>query len=321
MRDNGSTLRVEREGVDALSLILAVVALCSCLALSVSSAPSAKPSAKPAAEAAEEEFDPEFPTTGGIVKFGEAVLVAEGEHIEGPVVAVGSNIRVDGSVNGPVVALGGTLELGPRAEVSGPAVAVGGRTRRAAGSRVEGPIVDTPGSRVLGKLFGALATLGALSASLYLLAKLSAGIGWVVLAVVLAALFPEPLKATKEGLERRLPDCALVGFLAWPALAVISLTLSISIIGLPLVPFLLALAAAAYVWGFASLSLFLGDKLAKDRWDNMLVSVLIGVLTLKLLQWVPVAKWLVCLAAAVPGMGAAVVTRFGFRPAAPRSAK
>ncbi len=251
--------------------------------------------------------------TGGIVKFGEDIRVAAGEEIAGPVVAIGGSIRVDGTIDGPAVAIGGGVELGPNAVVHGPAVSLGGKTRRSEGSRIGGPIVDLPGAGVLGRFAAIFAYIGAASAAIYFIAKASAGVGWIVLAVVLVALFPKPLRQTKDHLDRRFPESALAGLIAWPGLFIISLTLLVSIIGAPLVPLLLTIAAAAYVWGFAAIAYLLGERLSMGRWKSPFASIIVGMLILKLLQWVPIVQWIVFSAVAIVGVGASILSRFGLK--------
>ena len=273
-------------------------------------AESARKSAGPAYE--EDYEDANVQSAGGIIKFGETISVLEGEQVDGPVVAIGGSVKVDGAVNGPVVSIGGSTELGPHSEVNGPAVSIGGKTLRSTGSRIDGPIVDTPGAHFFGGLAGLAAYAAAASLSLLAVAKFSASLGWIVIALVLWLLFPRQLKATRDAMEKRLGTCVLTGFLAWPCLAVIAVTLGISIIGIPLIPPLLLITASSYVWGFAALGYLAGTRIAKDRWDSPAVSVTIGMLVLKALQWLPVLSFVVAAAAAIVGVGAAVVSRFGW---------
>lgn len=252
---------------------------------------------------------------GGIVKLGTDLLVPEGERVDGPAVAIGGSVRVEGEVQGPAVAVGGSVSLGPRALVDGPAVSVGGRTARAAGARVHGPIVDTPGARFFGRAAGILAYLAAASATLYFILKASTSVGWIVLGLVLVTLFPKALRQTKDCIERKPGDSALAGLLAWPCVGVIAMTLLFSVIGIPLLPIVAAVAAGAYVWGFAACAYLIGERIAHGRWKHQLASMAAGMLLLKLLQWVPMLRWLVVLAIALVGAGAAVLTSFGTKEA------
>lgn len=251
--------------------------------------------------------------SGGIIKFGEDVRVAAGERIAGPVIAIGGSIEVEGLIAGPAISIGGAVTLGPKARVQGPVMSLGGKTVRSQGARIEGPIVDLPGSKALGKTAALFAYIGAASAAIYVIAKASAGVGWIVLSVVLVALFPKSLRQTKDHLDRKFPECAIAGLIAWPALGIISITLFVSIIGIPLVPLLLTLAAAAFVWGFSAIAYLLGERLSMGRWKNPFASMVVGMLILKLLQWVPIVQWVVFSFVAIVGVGASILSRFGMK--------
>lgn len=287
---------------------LALALLISLAATGDASAADAADKRKPTVTVKVEDL-----ATGGIIKFGEDIHVRPGEEIAGPVVAIGGSITIDGIVDGPATAIGGSIKLGPSAVIHGPASSLGGKTQRSEGSRIEGPIVDLPGGESLGKFAAFAAYIGAASAAIYIIAKASAGIGWIVLSIVLVALFPKSLRQTKDHLDRKFMESGLVGLIAWPALLIISMTLFVSIIGAPLVPLLLTLAAAAYVWGFSAIAYLLGERLSMGRWKNPFASMLVGMLILKLLQWVPIIQWIVFAAVAIVGVGASILSRFGVK--------
>jgi len=277
--------------------------------------PAAAPAKRPAPVAEEDSDDADAQTAGGIVKFGQPVRVAEGEQVDGPVVAVGGSVQADGAVNGPVVAIAGSVRLGPRSEVNGPAVALGGEVVRATGSRVGGPIVETPGSAIFGRFAAVAAALAAASVSLYLVIKLSATVGWIVLALALAALFPAHLERTRRTLDQTPGRCAFAGVLLWPGVAAVAFALVVSLVGVLLLPLLLGPAVAAYLWGFAAMAQWLGWKIAKDHWDSPLATMAVGMILLEGLQWLPMVRPFVFLAAALWGAGAAVASVFGTRDA------
>ncbi|MBI4424603.1 MAG: hypothetical protein HY554_12795 [Elusimicrobia bacterium] len=283
-------------------------------------APAAKPKLAPAtpAPARPSQAPPPAPESDRrgadvIVKFGEDVRLAPGEGVRGPVVALGGSIFVDGPIQGPVVALGGSASLGPRAVVDGPAIAFGGPVRVEPGGRVNGPRVELPGMGFLSRMGPALVSLLAAGAALAMFGKLLAGIGWLVFALVLWILFPEPLRNTRDTLQRETAACAVWGLLGWPALAVIAIAFLVSVVGWPLVPLVLLLAAAAYAWGSVAVAFWLGSRLAAGRWDSALGSIVAGLLALKLLAFVPVVRWAAWAAVAVLGLGAALASRFGVR--------
>jgi hypothetical protein len=211
------------------------------------------------------------------VRFGGAVEVAEGERIQGDVVAIGGRVSVDGEVTGDVVAIGGGLRLGPRAVVEGNAVSVGGRLERADGARVDGDVVEVGfGSwvdgwrrrptfnaremwRPFGSLFSLLSTLVRVGV-LCLLAALVLLVGSDYVGRVTERAVAEPLKAGAIGL--------LAQLLFVPLLVVTIVLFVVTIVGIPLlvlIPFaILALAVFALV-GFTAVASYVGRWLVA-RW-------------------------------------------------------
>ena len=72
------------------------------------------------------------------------------------VVVVGGSARVDGQVNGEVVVVGGSLNLGPEANISGDVTVVGGTLSRAPGATIGGEVnnVAIGPNFSLGPMFG-----------------------------------------------------------------------------------------------------------------------------------------------------------------------
>ena len=233
--------------------------------------------------------------------------------MDGPVIAVGGSVSLNGPVQGPVIALGGFAKLGPRAVVDGPVIAFGGGTQIDPAAKVDGPVLDLPGARGLARFLAPLATLVASLAALAVFGKLLAGIGWLVVGIVLWTLFPEALRNTRDALERQLPACVVWGLFAAPCLAAISVAFAASLVGLPLVPLIGMLGAAGYVWGTVALGYWIGGRVGEGKWDSAVVSIVVGLLALKLLAFVPLVRWVVRLATLILALGAAFASRFGFR--------
>ncbi len=80
-------------------------------------------------------------TEGDIVKFGD-VIVGKNERVDGDVVCIGGDARIDGEVEGDVVAVFGDIILTEYSHVSGDAVAPLGRVHRDDGAVIEGDAVS-----------------------------------------------------------------------------------------------------------------------------------------------------------------------------------
>ena len=289
------------------------------------------------------------------VRFGGSVSVAEGEVVNGDVVAIGGAVHIDGEVNGNAVAIGGALELGPHANVADDVVAIGGGLKRDPGARVGGKVVETglinfdfgqwrwnrlgrivpfDGPSLFGAAAGVFALMGTLMRVFVLcvLACIVLFVGRGYVERVEALAVAEPLKA------------GAVGFLAQllfvPVLVLTVVVLAITIIGIPLlllVPFAILALAVVGIVGFTAVVYHVG-RLANARFawsnDNPYLTAVVGILLvispvliarlLGLADWLlfPITGTLVFLGLLVEymawtvGFGAVALLRFT-RPAPP----
>ena len=79
---------------------------------------------------------------GDVVKFAKDIHIQEGEVIEGSVVAIGGDIRVDGMVTKDVVTTGGDIVVGSNAQVLGDVVATFGEITVEPGAMTDGDVVE-----------------------------------------------------------------------------------------------------------------------------------------------------------------------------------
>ena len=186
------------------------------------------------------------------VRFGEDVTLAPDERLTGDLVVLFGDARVEGRVDGSAVVIGGTLSLGPRAEVGEDAVAVMGRLEREEGSRVDG---DTVSLGLLGARSGGRAgarstgTLDVLAQALLLLVL--ALLAWLVLVIA-----PRDRLRTVETRLRESPgECLGVGLL-WTVMGHVALLLVLAVLILTIVgiPLALLLLLAYVLLGLAALA-------------------------------------------------------------------
>jgi hypothetical protein len=212
---------------------------------------------------------------GGQFKMGGTITVPAGEIVSGDVVNLGGAIHVLGEVRGDVVAIGGTVELGPAANVGGDVTVVGGSLQRDPAARVSGEVIDvgsgsmeswrarfqragwreTWGGRTLGSVFSLFSTLTRV-AVLCLLAALVVLLGRDPVMRISARAAAEPLKAGAIGL--------LAQLLLLPLLIVTIVLLVVTIIGIPLlvlIPFILLGLVVVALVGFTSVAYHVGRLL------------------------------------------------------------
>lgn len=237
---------------------------------------------------------------GGIVGkdlVGVLGSVEQRGRVEGSVVVIGGSAVIDGPVGREVVVVGGTLELGPRAELLGGYVLVGGHVRRDPAAKVSGPAIGVIAIHSSETWSGAMTWLRACLLWGRPLA-FREGLGWawfvaggfVALYLLAALIFRGPVDRAVDTLGARPGLTLLTTFLTVLCTPVVFTVLSVSIVGLVLVPFLALGLLAAHVLGQAALRIWLGRRLlgALGRGRNSLgVALLLGAALVLLLYTVP----------------------------------
>jgi hypothetical protein len=285
------------------------------------------------------------------IHIGGPVQVDENESVDGPVVAIGGSVTVDGEVRQDVVAIGGNVRLGPKARVLGDVTAVGGSIEKDPRAEIDGKIneINFRFPHVhLGPSFWLPATgflAGAFGPWVELMASLFRMVLFGLLAFLVFLLARNPVGRIERTAAVEPWKAGLVGLLAQllfiPVFVLTIIILAVSIIGIPLLLFVPPLAIlafiAALVFGFTGVAYRVG-RWAEQRFgwapQSPFVLLLVGLLGIWALTIVGriislggwpiwfvssallVVGFLVEYVAWTVGLGAAVMTRFGTRPAA-----
>ncbi len=278
----------------------------------------------------------ELPPADSIVR--GAFAVTQGAVI-GRVAATGQ-LDVFGRVNGNAVSLNGDVVVHKGGHITGDALSVGG-TVRLDGGTIDGELRST--DRAVAPTAAAAASS---SGFLSILDELQIAMGWLVAMVLLgfgAMVFAEDrLRIVAATIEARFGRSLFAGLLAEvsfiPVLVLSIVLLVITIIGIILlpvvVPGIFVVGALLAVLGFLAVSRVAGQALTRRAATVSvrgaeLRSMLAGLffffglwLVAAILSWVPVLgpllhalAFVVTWAAVTVGLGAAVITRGGGRPA------
>ncbi len=272
----------------------------------------------------------ETDTKEGDVTIWDQVNVGPGETHDGDIVAVFSDVRIEGTVTGDVIVVLGDLDLSgtvegdvesilthPRitesARIRGEMVNVGWpidghvTTAQVGGDRVDiSAIRFIPFAGKGGGLWGLL--------RLWVIIKLMKLAALFLIMLLLAALIPRRLANIAAALPQRWGHALLAGLLACVGTVIASILLAITIIGIPLA---VALAAAVLVvkWvGLASVLLLMGHTAGRNLFGRDLPhvpSVLGGFLAYAIICLVPIFGFLFSLALDILAVGLTIVTRFG----------
>jgi uncharacterized RDD family membrane protein YckC len=203
---------------------------------------------------------------------GAAVAVFGRVHNEGSVahdaVTVFGGATINGEVGGEVVSVFGDVDLGPRAVVNGDVVVVGGRLTREPGAVVRGHEVRISAFGPDGSAAGLAAWFSQCVLKARPLA-FGADLGWVwAIAVgflgfylLLALLLPAPLERCVGTLEQRPGGSVLTALLTVVLSPFVIVLLTLTVVGVAVVPFLALGLCFAGLFGKAVLLAWVGRRI------------------------------------------------------------
>ncbi|MFL5801969.1 MAG: polymer-forming cytoskeletal protein, partial [Roseiflexaceae bacterium] len=249
--------------------------------------------------------------------------------VTGDVTSWSGDIVIAGRVGGDVVSYSGQVTIQSGGQVRGHVMALGGALRPDAGAVVVGQTIrGGEGSVALANLLDLFAPTGASSDDVAVgrvLFGMALGVFLLAFCLLCIAFWPRRTTATSLTLRRSPRQALLLGLLSTLLLALalppLIALLAATLIGMPLIVVLLALAQAPYVLGLATLVRAVGPVPNRPAAGPERTTLLAGV-ALALLVGISAALaplWGLALfyLLASPGLGAALLSRGGlFAPAA-----
>jgi uncharacterized RDD family membrane protein YckC len=151
---------------------------------------------------------------------------------------------------------------------------------------------------------------------------LAPGVGWIwwiagfffILYLLVAVLFPHPVQCCAAQISARPATTFAAGILAKLALPILCVILSITVVGIVLVPFLVVGAFLAVLVGKTAVLEHVGGKIGGafglKEGQRPLAAFLIGIVIVTLLYMVPVIGWLTLCFFSCWAMGAGVMAMF-----------
>lgn len=263
---------------------------------------------------------------------GVPVTIKAGETAR-DVVVVGSNVDVDGSVQGELVVVLGNVRIGPTGKVADGPVIVGGDLHTEPGAKIG----VNPTVLSLAALGG---VTNVLNPALVTASKrwVSEGalrirplphalpLAWIVAGfmlgffVLVGLIFQRPVAASVAILDERPGSALLSGLLVGFFSLLLVLLLVISIVGWVLLPFVVCALAACAIIGKVAVYRYagqaLGSQLGVQFLQNPLIALVAGALIFYLCYAVPVLGAVVWLMVIPLGLGATILATLGRRRSA-----
>ncbi|MCB9759387.1 MAG: hypothetical protein H6739_06065 [Alphaproteobacteria bacterium] len=248
---------------------------------------------------------------GELSGYGRPVIIAPGETVN-EAVGFGAPVTIEGHVLGNAVSFGSDVTVENGATVNGDAVSFGGRVVVEPGGAVVGDRISYGRAEARSATFGAIGggnTPGRLRTAARKLVMLLAFAGAGVMVV---GLFPRQVENVSESLSAHPFQSGMLGLVLTGLAGMLSLFLTLTIIGIPLVAVLLAAVLIAWLLGFVALCQSFGDRLpitnpGARRW----LAFLFGVLAVGFVGALPLVGQLTLGVLGFACVGAALRTRFG----------
>jgi MFS family permease len=248
-----------------------------------------------------------------IVKIGSDVIVEKDQKVHS-VVAIGGQITVSGAVEKSVVAVGGSVVLTKTAVVKGNVISLGGVIVMARDAEVHGDLTEINSNNLYETLTTALSSEWEGWSWIFAVISLSIFVVILVLALLIVALLPKPVRIVSEAIRENTFKVILCGILGLVLIAPLALLLTISVVGIALIPLEVIFVVCSVLFGFIAVGQFIGAKLLrlfKRPEPGIVRETFWGLVILWLIGWIPYVGWMVKAIAIVIGLGATLVSRFG----------
>ncbi len=250
-----------------------------------------------------------------IVKIGGDVTITEGVKVKNAV-AVGGQITVRGTITGHVMSIGGSVVLTKTALVEGNAISVGGVVIMGKGARVYGSIKEINASDLSQSLASVLNEDWEGWSWVFAILSLLVFIGILLIALLLVTLLPRPVRSVAEAIKYSLFKAFLWGLVVLVSVVPLAILLTISVLGIVLIPLEMAIVVGSALIGFIAAAQLAGEKffaLLKKRDKSVITDIFWGLVIFWAIGWIPQFGWTIKVIAVVIGLGGVLISCLGAR--------
>jgi len=278
--------------------------------------------------------------SGDLLIIGGKVTVSSGAVVEKDVTLISGNLEVSGIIGGDLNGIGGTITLGESAHIKGNLNLASTYLTQSDIARIDGTVNSVisgpwtfilPGGFQLPKLntippitMPKPSTPNAVNVTRDLITKVLfwwvRSFIWAALAVLATLFFPKTIQRIGAAAKKNAIVSGGLGLFTIVIAPLILFFLAITICALPISLVLGLLLLIAWIAGYISLGSETGKWLIlklKLDWANP-VAAAIGTLVLTFIanglsQFIPCVGWVISAMIGAIGLGAVILTRFGFR--------
>jgi len=249
-----------------------------------------------------------------VIKIGKDINIGENEQVDSAL-AVGGQITVSGLVENNVMTIGGSIVLTSEAVIRGNVVCIGGVVVQGNGAQVYGKITEVNSSNVL----------NAFSSVFYDDTNEWSLISDIIyfcfftllftLALLMALLFPRPLKMIVSSIGENKIRSFFWGFMGTLTIAPFFMLLILSFVGIPLIPLAFSMILLAFMFGFIAVSALLGKFVLKrvfhHHQESLVRETILGLILWWIIGWLPFYTGMVIKATVITiGFGGVLLALF-----------
>jgi len=248
-----------------------------------------------------------------IIRFGDDVTVEEGMKVN-HVIAVGGQVTVYGVADGNVVSVGDSVVLASSAIVGGNVISIGGVNARGGGSEVYGSLTEVNSSNFSEILATVLNSDWNGWSWLFAIVSIILYLGMLILAILVVLFIPKPIRVISDSVAKNPYKTGFWGLLGLILVVPLALLLTVSVIGVVLVPLEISIAVAGALIGFIAVSRLIGHRIfvvLKKPEQTYMRETIWGLTFLWFVGWIPYLGWMLKVFVILLGLGGALLTRFG----------
>lgn len=214
-----------------------------------------------------------------------------GGKVEETVFLVGGRLQLSGEISGDVICLGSQVDIKDGAVIGRDLIVIGGRLEKAPGCKINGDFYYIRTKEDLKKITRTLLPFLPESGGLTFF-KISKIFFWFILVMLCLLLLPLQVNQAAEMLKRsplRYGANGLLTMLIFILLLLVSIILSMVLIGIPLLLALVVLYFLVLIFGRTVVYYFIGSKIAavlKFK-GNAIFFIILGTITSALLKFIP----------------------------------
>jgi hypothetical protein len=265
---------------------------------------------------------------GDLLVYGGNVKLEDDSEVDGNVILFGGNLAVAGEVDGDITVWGGNIEIKSSATVRGAVHAIGGNVDREEGADVRGEEFEgfpfrppeLPKPPTPPKITRTWPTQQWQNNWLKRIGDVFRGIFGMIIMIVLGILvvvfIPHHTDTVAETIIKAPLQSFLTGLVAWIAVPLLALILTVTICLSPVAALILLIAGVALLFGWIAAGLLLGVKVVRavtSQEPNPVVAVAVGILLLSVLTFIPCLGAVLTAVALTWSMGAVAYSFFGTR--------